>query len=75
MSIFTILNQPVAILVTASSKLIKVTNDHFIFTWTAKQEVHAPTQLTRTPKLMPLTQPHHAHHLPYTKATSKYTPY
>ena len=31
MSIFTILNQPVAILVTAFSKLIKVTNDHFIF--------------------------------------------
>ena len=31
MSIFTILNQPVAILVEAFSKLIKVTNDRFIF--------------------------------------------
>ena len=31
MSIFTILNQPAAILVTAFSKLIKVTNDRFIF--------------------------------------------
>ena len=31
MSIFTILNQTVAILVTAFSKLIKVTNDSFIF--------------------------------------------
>ena len=29
-SIFTILNQPVAILVTASYKMIKVTNDCFI---------------------------------------------
>ena len=31
MSIFTILNQTVAILVTAFSKLIKVTKDRFIF--------------------------------------------
>ena len=30
MSIFTILSQPVAILVTDFSKLIKVTNDHII---------------------------------------------
>ena len=30
-AIFTILDQPVAILVTAFSKLIKVSNDHFIF--------------------------------------------
>ena len=31
MTIFTILNQPVAILVTAFTKPIKVTNDRFIF--------------------------------------------
>ena len=31
MSIFTILNQPVDILVTAFYKLIKVTKDRFIF--------------------------------------------
>ena len=31
MSIFTILNQPIAILFTAFYKLIKVTKDHFIF--------------------------------------------
>ena len=37
MSIFTILNQPVAILVTAFSKLIKVTNDRYLLHLKDKQ--------------------------------------